>query len=339
MMRVANDTEALDQLLSVAWQQAAIHRALRLVAPAELARSLSAGLLLDHFHLLPPLHTPYNAPYMPELLEGAMEPLRFSRLWHLETSVPAGSEALPAGLSFGAFDVSRLAGELLPTSVCVASRQRRRAPSGKCRGGLCAAPVVGRPAARIPGAPGRRAGRLPAHAGRCGTVTAQTTGWSAIVEPLCAVHSPSHSFNPSACVAGWPLGRSVWTWYCAPPDSPRGNACACGAGAALRSARGRGERSSSLPDKDSRNSTPTLRTLRAGGVGAWYPTRVWGAVLDSTLLRDHDSPERRAPDVCVCEFAPRCPAALCSSAILTWHTSEFAGRLPVSAMIERSRIE
>ena len=114
MLSVSNDEESLEHLLAAAWQQGMGLGAQRLVAPAELAPSFSAGLLMDHFHRPPPLHTPYNSPYLPELLEGAMDPVRFSRLWHLETTTGVALPAQPAGIEIAAFDVRRLAADLLP---------------------------------------------------------------------------------------------------------------------------------------------------------------------------------------------------------------------------------
>lgn len=114
LMAFANDAEALESLLQAGWQQGAAQGARRLVAPAELAPSFSAGLLLDNFHLPPPLHTPYNAPYLPELVEVAMEPLRLSRLWFMETTTRPPLPSPPHGLEIAPIDAMRLAGDLLP---------------------------------------------------------------------------------------------------------------------------------------------------------------------------------------------------------------------------------
>ncbi len=114
MLAFANDEETLDMLLQRAWEQGQRAGVRRLVAPAALAPALSAGLLLDNFHLAPPLHTPYNAPYLPELLEGALDPLFRSRLWHMDvTPAAAVAAALPA-LEIATFDAQRLATDLLP---------------------------------------------------------------------------------------------------------------------------------------------------------------------------------------------------------------------------------
>lgn len=114
MMSFANDEETLESLLQAGWQQGAALGARRLVAPAELTPSFSAGLLLDNFHLPPPLHTPYNAPYLPELVEAAMAPLRLSRLWRLETTTRRPLPPPPPGFEIAPVEVMQLAGELLP---------------------------------------------------------------------------------------------------------------------------------------------------------------------------------------------------------------------------------
>ena len=120
MMAFANDEETLDRLLDSTWQSAATHGAQRIVAPAQWAPSFSSGLLLDHFHVLPPLHTPYNAPFVPELMQGAMEPLQHSLLWYLEVAHAPTASALPQGVQIESFDVDRLAGDLLPLAQAAA---------------------------------------------------------------------------------------------------------------------------------------------------------------------------------------------------------------------------
>jgi hypothetical protein len=120
MFNSANDEDTLDQLLNAAWQQGAPWGIQRVIAPCALSPSLSAGLLIDHFNLAPPLHTPYNAPYLPELMDGAMEPLRYSRLWHLPSAALLPEAGAPASLQIVPFDVARLAGDLLPLALATA---------------------------------------------------------------------------------------------------------------------------------------------------------------------------------------------------------------------------
>ena len=128
LLAFANDEETLDYLLQAAWLHAQARGARRIVAPCELTPSLSAGLLLDHFHLAPPLHTPYNAPYMPELMAGAMEPLRYSRLWHLVADASLPKSVWPGAFEVVPFDAARLANDLLPLAQAVARGDELLAP-------------------------------------------------------------------------------------------------------------------------------------------------------------------------------------------------------------------
>jgi GNAT superfamily N-acetyltransferase len=93
LLSVANDIESLERLLSVAQEQAFARGAARLVGPVALSPHLGYGVLLDHFDQTPPLYTPYNAPYLPEVLEAVFERVQMARLYHIPIS--AYAEPLP----------------------------------------------------------------------------------------------------------------------------------------------------------------------------------------------------------------------------------------------------
>jgi GNAT superfamily N-acetyltransferase len=113
MMTFANDDETLDRLLQLVWERTAEVGSQRLVGPSPLAPAFVHGALMDSFHVPPPLHTPYNAPYAPEMLEQALEPLTTSRLWHLDLAGYAVAPA-PPGITIAPVAPERLAGDLLP---------------------------------------------------------------------------------------------------------------------------------------------------------------------------------------------------------------------------------
>ncbi len=83
----------LSERLSMAGQQ-------RLLGPVGLSPHLGSGVLQDAWSVYPPLHTPYNPPYLPHLLErSGGEPLETVRLYHLPvTAVPPSPDA-PAQLT------------------------------------------------------------------------------------------------------------------------------------------------------------------------------------------------------------------------------------------------
>lgn len=54
----------------------------RLVGPTGLSPHLGRGALESHWQLLPPQHTPYNPPYLPEILAQRMQPIAKSMLFH-----------------------------------------------------------------------------------------------------------------------------------------------------------------------------------------------------------------------------------------------------------------
>jgi GNAT superfamily N-acetyltransferase len=86
MLHCVNDEEALERLVAAAWEQAAEHGVVRLLGPTGLASCCGAGLLLDHFNLMPPLHTPYNPPYLPEMFESLLAPYLTTRLYELSVA-------------------------------------------------------------------------------------------------------------------------------------------------------------------------------------------------------------------------------------------------------------
>jgi GNAT superfamily N-acetyltransferase len=85
----------------------------RLIGPTGLSPHLGTGLLQDHWDELPPLHSPYDPPYMLEAVDSAMRPLGRSRLYHLEIP-PERPPAPPALAQLSPLEPARLASDLLP---------------------------------------------------------------------------------------------------------------------------------------------------------------------------------------------------------------------------------
>lgn len=98
LLRCVNDEESLERLLAAAMEPLWARGCRRILGPMALSPHLHQGLLQDHFHLLPPLHTPYNPPYLPELVEGLMEPVSTARLFEVAVSGPAERPEGPARL-------------------------------------------------------------------------------------------------------------------------------------------------------------------------------------------------------------------------------------------------
>ena len=90
LLRCVNDVESLERFAGLALEQAAQAGYHRLVGPTGLSPHLQSGVLQDHFHVTPPLHTPYNPPYIPEVMHGALFPLRTRALFHVSTGSDRG---------------------------------------------------------------------------------------------------------------------------------------------------------------------------------------------------------------------------------------------------------
>ena len=113
LLKLADDAEAFDRLyyhLVEILSEAEIHR---IVGPVGLSPHLGRGALVDAWDAWPPQHTPTNPPYLPEMLARRGRVAQVGRLY--EVAVGEGAQedaAIPAAIR--AFDVARLAGDLLP---------------------------------------------------------------------------------------------------------------------------------------------------------------------------------------------------------------------------------
>lgn len=89
LLSCSNDEEALDRLLGAAQEAAAHQGYYRLVGPVGLSPWLQSGVLENYFHVLPPLHTPYNPPYLPELMASSLHAWQTTTLLHLPLATAA----------------------------------------------------------------------------------------------------------------------------------------------------------------------------------------------------------------------------------------------------------
>ena len=110
-LHTVNDRDTLSVLLESLTEHLRPHGIRTLLGPTHLFPHLGGGVLASHWHLAPPLHTPYNPPYLNELCQSLMKPVETLRLYHLATDIQIKSDS-PATLS--PFEPERLAGDLLP---------------------------------------------------------------------------------------------------------------------------------------------------------------------------------------------------------------------------------
>jgi GNAT superfamily N-acetyltransferase len=113
LLRCVNDPDSLRRLLDFLLEILAAKGCHRLIGPTGLSPHLGTGLLQDYWDVVPPLHTPYDPPYMPETVGLALRPFARSQLYHLDISAefppapPVRTRLLP-------FDPTRLATDLRP---------------------------------------------------------------------------------------------------------------------------------------------------------------------------------------------------------------------------------
>jgi len=108
-----NDEESFERLLNLASEVFSQLGCRRMIGPTGFSPYLENGMLVDHWRQLPPLYTPYNPPYLPEIAHQLLDPIHSARLFHL--AVPPQ----PLPLQEDHFDLlplqpERLAADLLP---------------------------------------------------------------------------------------------------------------------------------------------------------------------------------------------------------------------------------
>ena len=87
LLHCVNDSEALKRFVFLALETAAQAGYHRLVGPTALSPHLHSGVLENYFHITPPLHTPYNPPYVPEVMRAVLHPMRTQALFHVATDI------------------------------------------------------------------------------------------------------------------------------------------------------------------------------------------------------------------------------------------------------------
>lgn len=113
LLHCVNHSEALERLLGLVMENLWKVGCQRLIGPTGLSPHLQSGALQNFFHVVPPLHTPYNPPYAPEVFESVMHPFAQSRLYSMETPVELPAATQPAA-QLVPFIPDRLSGDLLP---------------------------------------------------------------------------------------------------------------------------------------------------------------------------------------------------------------------------------
>ncbi len=72
LLHCANDEESLERIVAAAQEELWQQGGRQLLGPTGLSPQLQRGVLTNYFHVTPPLHTPYNPPYLPELMSTTL---------------------------------------------------------------------------------------------------------------------------------------------------------------------------------------------------------------------------------------------------------------------------
>lgn len=111
MLHCINDEETLDRLLSAAMEQGMEFGCTRIVGPVGVIPAWENGALTNFFHTLPPIHTPYNPPYLADLLSSTLSVRQQNVLLNLPVAPDTRTLTGPAVLS--SLDLSSLENTLL----------------------------------------------------------------------------------------------------------------------------------------------------------------------------------------------------------------------------------
>lgn len=93
LLHVVNDRGSLEPLLERAAEEMRSVGCRFLIGPTGLSPHLGTGLLHDQWDELPPVHTPYQPPYAPEIVGATLRPKASSQLYSL--SVPGDAVPVP----------------------------------------------------------------------------------------------------------------------------------------------------------------------------------------------------------------------------------------------------
>jgi len=127
LLQSVNDAGSLARLLGYMAEAPLPGGCRNVIGPIGLSPHFGSGLLQDYWNEIPPLHTPYNPPYMPETIGSVMRARSGSRLYHLEIPREPSSPP-PARAEFTPFNPARLCGDLLPLLVAACPPQLNFAP-------------------------------------------------------------------------------------------------------------------------------------------------------------------------------------------------------------------
>ncbi len=106
LLHVANDRESLERFLARAEEILAPQGIRGLVLPTGLSPHLGSGVLQAPFDRLPPPHSAYAPPYVPELFQALARPVAQARLYHVD--VPAGPTEIRGPARLHPVDLGRL---------------------------------------------------------------------------------------------------------------------------------------------------------------------------------------------------------------------------------------
>lgn len=113
LLHCVNDTGTFERLINYAAELLQMQRYRKLIGPTGLSPHLGSGLLQDSWNQLPPLHTPYNPPYLPELANITLKTRSQARLYYLP-SPPGPPQPASSPAKLVPLEPARLAADLLP---------------------------------------------------------------------------------------------------------------------------------------------------------------------------------------------------------------------------------
>ncbi len=118
LLKCANDLDTLERLLDKLAPLIEALGANRIIGPTGLSPYLGSGLLVDGWNEPPPLYSPHNPPYLPEIVSGVMEPIGTARMLYSDLSTPGSlhppGDRRSGEIRFRPLQLPELADDILP---------------------------------------------------------------------------------------------------------------------------------------------------------------------------------------------------------------------------------
>jgi GNAT superfamily N-acetyltransferase len=128
LLHCVNDQDVLERLVQELEHPLLERGCRRLVGPTLLSPLFGAGALTNYWNEPPPFHTPYNPPYLPDLLRGCMDPFEESTCFELPVSTELKGAQQSGKIELGPIEPAVINSEIIAPFLAEIPRFSGAAP-------------------------------------------------------------------------------------------------------------------------------------------------------------------------------------------------------------------